>query len=374
MPERTTSYEVGLDARFLNNRLRVDATYYNMLSEDQIIFLPTATASGKETRLTNAGSIRSDGIELQISWDVIRNSNFGWTSTVNIGHNSAVVESLPDNIEGSYPIISDVFPGDEGSQDLELVAVEGEKLGQLRGLGFQRDPEGNIIHENGEPLLTEEKVLAGSYQPDMRLGWQNTFTYKRFSLGILIDGQTGGNIYSRGHALFNTSGGITNEDDPNLDLTTLEGRQEYDITYQNGVPVYTARSGTGDGVVGPGVMRDANGNFVPNDVAVDPRDYFYAYYGNGFNRDNIEAATYDATWFKLREVRIAFNMPEKWFKNSLVKGMNVALIGRNLLLITDVPTIDPETFSIRNGLFVNGFGSNPLPSTRSYGISVSAQL
>jgi len=374
-PERTTSWEFGADARFWDNLVGVDVTYYDMLSRDQIIFLPTAVSSGKETRLTNAGEIRSRGVEALIRVTPIRNENFSWTTVFNIGHNAAIVERLPAGVQDNYPIVADVFPTDGGSQDLELVAVEGEKLGQLRGLGFQRDDQGRIIHENGLPLLTEEKVNVGSYQPDARLGWQNILTYKSWTFSFLFDGQIGGNIYSRGHALFNTGGTITNENDPNLDLTTLEGRAEYDISYNsNGDPVYTLRPGTGAGVVGPGVKYDANGNLVENDVAVPTRDYFYAYYGNGFNRDNIEAATYDATWFKLREVRLTYQMPQKWFEGSVVKGLTVSLIGRNLLLFTNVPTIDPETFSIRNGLFINGFGSNPLPSVRSYGFSVSARF
>ena len=380
-PERTTSFEVGVDARFMQNRLGIDVTYYDMLSKDQIIFLPVATTSGKDTRLTNAGEIRNTGVEVQIRYTAIQTKDFTWTTILNAGHNAAVVETLPEGVEGSYPIVSDVFPGDEGGQDLELVAVEGKKLGQLRGLGFQRDGDGNIIHENGLPLLTEEKVLAGSYQPDVRLGWQNNFSYKNWNFSILFDGQIGGNIYSRGHALFNTGGTITNEDGQNLELETTDGRQEYNISYnQEGDPVYTKVPGTGTGVEPIGVMRDADGNFVPNDGLdangdpVKPRDYFYAYYGNGFNRDNIEAATYDATWFKLREMRLGYDMPKKWFENSLIKRMSVSLIGRNLLLFTNVPTIDPETYSIRNGLFVNGFGSNPLPSTRSYGFSINAKL
>lgn len=370
-PERTNSFEVGTDLRFFGNKLKFDFTYYNMLSKDQIIFLPVATSSGKQTRLVNAGEIRSEGIELQLDITPIETENFGWNSVINIGANEAIVESLPDGVQDSYPIVADVFPGDEGSRNLELVAVEGEKLGQLRGLGFQRDANGNIIHEDGLPLLTDEKVTVGSYQPDARIGWQNTFRYKNFSFGFLFDSQVGGKIYSRGHALFATAGTITNEDDPNLNLTTLEGRTEYDIAYNTaGEPVYSLRPGTGQGVVGPGVNADGS----ENSTAVAPRDYFYAYYGNGFNRDNIEAATYDADWIKLRQVMISYNVPREFCEKHGLDSVQLSLVGRNLLLITDVPTVDPETFSIRNGTFVNGFGSNPLPSKSTYGIALNIKL
>ncbi|MBS3739581.1 SusC/RagA family TonB-linked outer membrane protein [Mesohalobacter halotolerans] len=370
-PERTTSFEVGTDMRFFENKLKFDFTYYNMLSSDQIIFLPRATSSGKQTQLVNAGEIRSEGIELQLDITPIETKDFSWNSVINVGANEAIVESLPDGVQDSYPIVSDVFPGDEGSRNLELVAVEGMKLGQLRGLGFQRNEEGQIIHENGIPQLTDEKVLAGSYQPDARIGWQNTFRYKNFSFGFLFDSQVGGKIYSRGHALFNTAGTITNADDPNLDLTTLQGRAEYNISYNTaGEPVYSLRPGTGQGVIGPGVDVDG----TPNETPVAPRDYFYAYYGNQFNRDNIEAATYDADWIKLRQVMLSYNVPGEFCEEYGLDSVQVSLVGRNLLLITDVPTIDPETYSIRNGIFVNGFGSNPLPSTSTYGLSLNVKL
>ena len=370
-PERTISYEFGTDVRFFNNRLGLDFTYYENLSKDQIIFLPVPTSSGKESQLVNAGEIRSTGFEIQLNVRPIETDDFTWNSTFNIGINEAIVESLPDGVEGSYPIVADVFPGDEGGQDLELVAIEGEKLGQLRGLGFQRDENGNIIHVDGVPQLTEEKVTVGSYQPDARIGWQNTFEYKNWTFGFLFDGQLGGNIYSRGHALFATGGTITNNDDPNLNVSTLQGRQEYNISYNGaGEPVYAPVAGTGTGVVGPGVNPDG----TPNETAIPTRDYFYAYYGNGFNRDNIEAATYDATWFKLREVRISYDVPKSLYENYGIDSVRLSAVGRNLLLITDVPTIDPETYSIRNGVFVNGFGSNPLPSTSSFGLALNIKL
>jgi hypothetical protein len=276
-----------------------------------------------------------------------------------------------------------LFPGDEGGADLEYVAEEGELLGQLYGLGFMRAEDGRIIHQNGLPMLTEEKVSAGSYQPDLRAGLYNTFTLGNLSVGILFDGQFGGNIYSRSHALYNTGGTITNADDPNLNLRTTEGRTVYSVDYDSqGDPVYTLEQE--GGVVGPGwKWEDANEDGViaqnelsENDVEVEPggagyTGYFYNYYGNGFNRDNIEAATFDATYVKLRELSISYTLPVALVNRIGLSSASVSLIGRNLLLFSQVPTIDPETYSIRNGIFVNGFESTQLPSTRSFGLSLN---
>jgi TonB-linked SusC/RagA family outer membrane protein len=406
--ERTTAYEGGFDVRLWGNRLRIDATYYNMLSDNQIILLPTPSTSGYDFKLTNGGAIRNEGVELLISGTPIERKNFSWTATLNMGRNRGIVESLPDVIEsGQYSIITSMFPNDGGTAGLEFVAQEGELFGQLVGLGFERDANGQIIHENGVPITSEEKVSAGSYQPDLRLGIMNEFSIGNFNVGILFDGQIGGKIYARSHALYSTGGTITHDDDPNLPINTLDGRRTFSVSYDdNGDPVYTLDQ-DGGGVVAPGVMydyqRDDNGdilfgesgplrteNTVTNDGLRWEQDangmwsgepvqpggigyvgYFYQYYGNGFRRDNIEAATYDATYYKLRELSVGYNLPQSVLDRLGLSSARVSLVGRNLLLFSQVPTIDPETYSIRNGLFIPGFESQQIFPAREFGFSIN---
>ena len=242
-------------------------------------------------------------------------------------------------------------------------------------MGFQRGPDGQIIHQDGLPLHTQQKVSAGSYQPDFRIGFLNTLNYKNFNLSVLIDGQVGGKIYSRSHALYATAGTIVNDDDPNLLLTTMEGRTLYEVSYDStGIPIYTLEQQ--GGVVGPGLMYDANGSLVPNTDTVPAggagyTGYFYNYYGNGFNRDNVEAATYDATYFKLREVSFGYSLPNNLISDLGIQSASLSVIGRNLFLVSEVPSIDPETYSIRNGIFVNGFESTSIPTQRSVGLNLN---
>ncbi len=385
--ERTQAYEVGIDLRLWNNRLRLDATYYDMLSFDQIIELPVAATSGFDFKLTNGGSIRNRGVEVLLAGTIIDNSSLRWDATLNVGHNRAVVESLPDIItSGRYSIVSSMYPNDGGTAGLEYVAEEGELLGQLYGLGFVRHPEtGEIIHQDGIPLTGEEKVSAGSFQPDVRLGLMNEFTFGNFNLSFLFDGQIGGKIYARSHALYSTGGTIAHEDDPNLPIATTDGRQTYSVDYDGaGDPVYTLED-AGVGVIGPGLKwEDLNEDGIidfdtetsPNDVAVQAGGigyvgYFYQYYGNGFRRDNIEASTYDATYFKLRELSFGYNLPKSLLSGIGLESARVSVVGRNLLLFSDVPTIDPETYSIRNGLFINGFESQQIFSQRNIGFSIN---
>jgi len=355
-------------------------TYYSMKSFDQIISLPVGRTSGYDFYLTNGGEISNQGVEISLETSFGNPSGLQWTHTINFTSNRSIVESLPEVIQsGQYSIIADVFPNDPGSSDLEFVAKEGELLGQLIGLGFQRGPDGQIIHENGLPLLTSEKVSAGSYQPDFLIGSYHQLNFKNVSLSFLFDGQVGGHVYSRQHALLATSGSIVNDDDPNLPLNTLDGRTVYSVSYENGSvnPTYTlVQQG---GIIAPGLMVDSNGNLVRNNVSVRAggasyTGYFYNYYGNGFNRDNIEAATYDATYFKLREVSLSYRFNSELIKSWGLQSATVSIIGKNLLLLSDVPTIDPEVYSIRNGLFVNGYESNSIPTVRSFGLNVNLTL
>jgi len=337
-----------------------------MESFNQVIELPAANASGYDFFLTNGGSIRNKGLELFVSGSPIQHKNTTWDVTLNVGRNRAVVESLPDVItSGRYSIVPSMYPNDGGTAGLEFVAEEGELFGQLYGLGFERHPETNeIIHQNGLPMVTEDKVSAGSYQPDLRLGLMNEVTVGNWNFTALIDGQIGGKIYVRSHALYAAGGGITHNDDPNLSINTLEGRETYTVTYDAaGDPVYTLDE-AGTGVIGPGLKwEDINEDGIidydtetsPNDVAVQPGGigyvgYFYQYYGNGFRRDNIEASTYDATWFKLRELSVGYNLPEKLLSDSGIEKVRISLIGRNLFL---------------------RFESQQIFSTRSFGFSVN---
>ena len=381
-PERTTSVELGTDIRFFDNRLRLDATWYDIRSKDQIINLPLASSTGYEAKLINAGEIQNSGFELVLGATPVQRRDLMWEVDLNFARNRSEVLSLADGID-SYLIVADMYPND-GGQDLSLEARVGEPLGQLVGLDFlrvQSGPyKGQIVHENGLPVVdTSQKVSAGTYQPDFTFGFGNTIRWRAFTFYLQFDGRVGGNIFSRTHTMLASGGAITNLDDERLG-SILEGRVELPpLQYDsNGEPLRDANGNIiwGDPInpgsfVGPGVKLDANGNYVPNDVGVPTRDYVYRYYNNIFNRDLITTGTYENTWVKLRELRVTYQIPEEVTGRIGVRNASVSAVGRNLLLFTDVPSIDPETFSIRNGRIVQGFESTQIPSTRSFGLTVS---
>ena len=381
-PERTQSVELGTDLRFFDNKLRVDFTWYDIRSRDQIINLPLANSSGYDAKLINAGEIKNQGIELIVSATPYQTDEFSWNTQLNFARNKSEVVSLAPGID-SYLIVPDMYPAD-GGQDLSLEARVGEPLGQLVGLDFERVESGQyagqIVHENGLPVVnTSEKVSAGTYQPDFTFGWGNTVNYQNFSLSIQFDGRVGGKIFSRTHTMLASGGAITNEDDERLG-SILVGRVELSpLNYDsNGNPPRDSDGNIiwGDPIndgsfIGPGVKSDGNGGYVANDVEVATRDYVYRYYNNIFNRDVITTGAYENTWVKLRELRLSYNLPGELTDNLGITNASVSLVGRNLLLFTDVPSIDPETFSIRNGRIVQGLESTQIPSTRSFGLTVN---
>jgi len=388
-PESINTYEIGADLRFFKGRIQLDATYYDIRSKDQILNVPIAQTSGYRSRLLNAGEIRNRGFEAVLKAAILPRSREGlnWDVVLNFSRNRSEVVELAEGIE-NYQIVSSMYPGDFDTQGLSFEARVGEPVGQLVGLGFQRVEsgpfEGQIIHENGLPQETTTRVSAGTYQPDFIAGIYNTLTWKNFSLGFLFDGRFGGKIFSRLHTMLNAGGTITNEDDDRLPNATIGRITQEPLPYdENNQPAtdedgnYLWEQATGPGFIGPGVKNMGtaeNPEYVPNDVPVDTRAYYLKYYGSDFRRHNIESGTFDATYVKLREVKLTYQLPNELLDRIGFQSARISLVGRNLLLFTNVPTIDPEAFAIRNGRIIPGFEDNNLPSVRSYGIDLSLGL
>ena len=332
-PQFITSIEVGADLRFFLDRIRLDATYYDITAKDQILAIPISSSSGYTTQMTNAGELRNKGIELLLGLTPVKSKDFEWDITLNWSKNTNEVVELAEGIEqyeiGSY-------------WSMKVMAIPGEKYGSLYGYDFDRDPNGNIIYYDGLPHQGDLKIL-GNYTPDWNGGMNNSITYKGINLSFLIDMQKGGDIYS---------------------MTTTWGRYA-------GVLEETV-IGREDGIVGNGVkpVYDTEGNvtgYAPNDVVVDAENFNK----NAYSNDIGYSSVFDATYVKLREVKLSYTITK--LGKLPFKSIDIALVGRNLaLLYSTVPHIDPETsFSNTN---VQGLEFGQLPSARSYGFSLNFKL
>jgi TonB-linked SusC/RagA family outer membrane protein len=338
-PETTSSWEAGLEARLFKSRLNFDVTYYNNRSRDQIIPVPVSTAFGYDQKFLNAGLITNKGIEVTLSGTPIRQANFEWNSSVNWSFNRNKVVRL-----------------DEGISTLELnntlvslVAEEGKAYGQLRGYDFVYASDGQrVVQEDGTYLRTSQMTNLGSVLPDYLVGFQNSFKYKNFTLGFLIDARIGGNFFSQTYKVGMYSG--------ILDRTAANNVRE-------------------DGIIVEGVKADVQfnpdgsydvSNVRPNDTRIGAQ----AWARNEYNGPTT-FSIFDATFVKLREVTFGYNFHLK--PNGLIKSLGVNAYGRNLWNIyTKSKYIDPEFTN--SGGNVQGIEGGNLPIPVTYGVNVNVKF
>ncbi|MVT07342.1 SusC/RagA family TonB-linked outer membrane protein [Chitinophaga tropicalis] len=354
-PEISSAYEFGTDLRFFQNRLGLDVTYYQSNTRNQILNIPLSNTSGYETRVINAGSIRNNGVEVMLNVMPVKTKNFSWDAYVNFSANRSKVIELSDELD-NY-VMAD--------RSVSVEARVGQRMGDLYGIGFARvqssDPDAPyydaskqytgqmVFAANGRPMATTEKIKLGNYNPDWLMGVGNTFNYKGVKLSFLFDIRQGGKLYSHTQTV-GREGGIIKE--------TLEGRADgYDITKE------------GNGVIGQGVTQKTDGTFATNTTKVPVREWHSAWTGG---RSIAEGVMYDASFIKLRELQIGYSFPS--FGKGLIKGLNVSLVGRNLLLWDNVPHVDPENMSYSGGTALPGIEYMSLPTTRSYGVNLSFKL
>ncbi|MBB3698773.1 SusC/RagA family TonB-linked outer membrane protein [Flammeovirga yaeyamensis] len=322
-PETTQSWEVGLDMGFFNNRLGFEAAYYEKSTYDQIVPADVSAASGYRYSYINAGQIDNRGVELMVFATPVQTKDVTWDVSFNFSKNKNEVVSLAEGVDsfvlGSY-------------WGLTTEARPGEELGTFYGYAYQRDDQGNVmVDENGYAMKTDEKVKLGSINPDWRGGIRNSITYKNFTLSALIDISVGGDIFSVTN-MFGEYAGV-------LDVTAMNREA---------------------GRVTPGVSPDGS----TNDKVVPTQDYYQSLYGIH------EEYIYDATYIKLAELSIAYNIPSTFTKKYGIKGMSVAFVGNNLFMIhKNAPNIDPQA-AFGAGLDGQGFEFGQLPSPQSFGFNI----
>jgi TonB-linked SusC/RagA family outer membrane protein len=325
-PEKTLSSEGGLELGFADNRLTIDASLYNKTTSDQIINLVVSSASGFTSRAVNAGKIENKGFEALVSLVPLRGDNMEWTSTFNYSANRGRVVELA-------PGLQTITLGGTWSATVE--ARVGEPYGTIRGYEIKKDASGNwLLDDDGLPQRGPLSVL-GSVQPDWTGGWNNTFRFGAFTLGALLDTHQGGKLFSVTNMFGEYTGVLGN---------TLEGREN---------------DWNSPGVVVKGITESTG---QPNTSTVTSEQYFQSFFRLH------ERYTYDASYTKLRELRIGYELPTTLANKMYAQSASIALIGRNLKTWTNVPNIDPEfNYSTTN---YQGMEFATLPNPRSFGFNV----
>lgn len=338
-PEITSSIETGLSLQFFKSRLVFDITYYNNNSRDQILPVQVSSAFGYEAKVLNAGKINNQGMEVTLSGTPIETKDFGWDASINWSRNRNKVVNLLDGKQSTLLLDNTL---------ISLEAREGEAYGQLVNYSFVYAPDGQrVIGADGTYMRTDQKVAQGSVLPDFLFGLQQTFRYKNFALGVLIDGRVGGVFYSQTYKI-GMYAGI-------LEPTAANNIRETG-TMLNGVNADVVFNSDGTYQVS---------NARPNATRISA----LAWARNGYNGPG-DFNIFDATFVKLREVTLGYTFD---LKESPVKGLVVTLYGRNLWNIyTKSKFIDPEFTN--SGGNVQGVEGGNLPIPMSYGLNVGLKF
>ena len=360
LPESTVSTEAGLEMMFFNNRLGFDVSVYDQTSLNQIMPAKVSSTSGTIYKYVNAGEINNKGIELSLSATPIQAGDFEWNTNLNWTKNTNMVVSL--------------F---EGAENLQLASVQGgvtiearpgQAYGVIYGTTHVRDAEGRpVVYDmpaqyGGVRYLVGDKDVIGNINPDWYAGWNNSFRFKNWTASVLLDMQMGGNFFSLdtyyGYAtgVYDFSAGDNDLGNPVRDLAIDGGGYKINnVAYWDGSTV------------------DGDGNpsgFVVGDYYADMH-----YYGNalGYARNAREYHVWDASFIKLREVALNYSVPSSYLGSTGIKGLDVALTGRNLAILwKNNPYSDPEAgLSAGN---VQGYQSGAYPAVREVGVNVKLKF
>ncbi len=358
-PELANSYELGTELYFLHNRISIDFTYYHSINKNQIIATGLPITTGYNQKWINAGKISSRGVEFLLSGEVIKSRDFKWTSSANFSTNKTIVKKLAEGID-TYSIASD---------RITVIAKEGEEMGSMYGTGLVKNPEdGRLIYTDGLPEQDGTLKKLGNYNPDFKVGFINEFRYKNFSLSVLFDWSQGGSLVSATRLIAATSGNI---------IETLWGRDQenggpHPGIKDSGLARKTTMSDDTpvtyyDGVIGDGWMYDNNGNLVENNVMVSASSY----HNKRYKRENEEEGMYDATYLKLREIKLGYTFPQSFLQKTPIESAKLSLIGRDLFLWTEFPHGDPESFGMSGSYLIPGVENYNMPSLRSIGFNLN---
>ncbi|SKC84020.1 SusC/RagA family TonB-linked outer membrane protein [Ohtaekwangia koreensis] len=334
-PELNTNYEAGLEYILFNRRVGMNITLYRNLTTNHIVDVPVDPTTGYSSAVLNAGKVRNQGVELVLNGSPISTTAFKWNTTLTWAKNYNKVISLPEELGGRMDI------GYGGNAT--IAATVGGTTGDIYGFGFKRAPDGQIIYtKDGLPARPDAIQYIGNAYADWKGGLLNEFSYKNFRFSFLIDGQYGGIVYSQTHHKMSEQGKLEH---------TLRGRE--------------------DGfIIGEGVVDNGDGTYSPNTKQVTLPDFYADYY----RRANVESNSFDASYVKLREVRLEYNLPAKLLSRTPINKASIALYGRDLAMITDFPMFDPETAALNGSTILPGVEIGQMPTPRTYGMNITLKL
>ncbi|WP_411973087.1 SusC/RagA family TonB-linked outer membrane protein [Sphingobacterium sp. Lzh-3] len=341
-PEITTELEFGAEMKLFNNRVSLDASYYNRKTVDQIYSSALPPESGFTTRTRNIGDIRNKGVEIGLNTTPLKLKDFQWDFGINFTKNNSKVEKLWDEVK-EFNIYNAYL--------VDFVAEIGQPLGVFKVPQVMTVKDGEyagrvVVGANGVPLTDPNtKRRIGKYEPDFVMGFNTKFTYKDWSLGGVLDWRKGGFFYSYTAQLNYFVGNATN--------TTFNERQPWLV---------------------PNSVKQSGNTYVENDTQISVNNQ-NTYWNPATNNSIYEQAVLKRDFVKLREVVLTYSLP-KSVLGSKIKGVDFSLIGRNLFIWTPKNNnfVDPESSNYGNDITSN-FGEFAAgPTFKSFGGSVKVRF
>lgn len=337
-PEKTSSFEAGLELNLFLDRVRFDFTYYNSTTEDLIFNVPVSAASGYSSAVLNAGNTSNKGIELSLAATPVMTDDFRWDIGVNFAKNRNELLELSEGIENiRYTSLFGVT----------LEARPGQPLGTFYGYDYQYSDAGDkLVDDSGFYLRTDEVVPLGTILPNFTGGVYTTLDYKNLSFYALVDFQDGGSLHSYSNQWGKYSGTLAE---------TVFDEDGNDM-----------RAADYAGVVVEGVNATT---LEENTVAINPQSHFFSNQGYVIHA----ADQYDASFVKLREMRLDYSLPADMVEGTPFNNVSVGVFGRNLAILhKNVPHIDPEVATSASN--VQGFEGGQLPAERTIGVNIKFGL
>ena len=352
-PIFTNELELGVEAKFYNNLLGVEATVYDKVTKGQIFAVPIAPSSGYTTLVENLGQVSNRGIELNVNVRPVSTANVDWNFTFIFTKDLNHV----DNLTGTSP-----NPVLASPYNVELRAVVGKSVASIYAPVPQLSPTGQVVvnPQNGLPIVNTTPLdqfglqngYYGSGLPNYIMGFSNTLRYKDVTLNFTLDYHQGGVMWSETASLVNFVG--------NGVATTYNDRKPFIIP--NSVnPV----------VSGGKTTYVENTTFNGNATGAGEYDGYYNYWYFSSNPANgYQQTIFDRSFLKLRDINISYNLPSKWSSKIGSSYASIGVYGRNFLLWTprSNPYVDPEASNLGNDLtgLIGEFATAPLQKTYGF--------
>ncbi len=313
-PERKTEAEVGVDLRFLNNRISFSGTAYSNNTKDVILSLNVPYETGYTVRNINAAELSNKGLELETSADLVTIGSFKWNLSANFSLNRNKVVSLAG---ASVHILPDSY-----QENASL--IPGQPFGIFYSTDFLKDESGKYkLDANGFPQGGTDNEIIGNPNPKWRGGLGSTFSFKGLSLYVLFDRVSGNDFYNgtRG-ALYNIG---THADQGHTVIAPAGGLKDV-----NGNTIAA-------GTAFQGEIRD----FGAGPVAINQA--WWQGRGTAFNSASYKQFIEDGSSTRLREVTLAYSLRNEAFRRfTHLASVDFSLTGRNLVLWTKYRGTDPE--------------------------------